>query len=69
MTKTQTTEECLAEQLRAHNIMVAQLEARQQLAKEHPIAARKALQRAEAEARKGFVTSITFGSIHMKGRV
>lgn len=62
-------EQVVAEQQRIHNIMVAQLEARQQFAKEHPIAARKARQRAEAEARKGFVTNITFGSIHMKGRV
>lgn len=68
MTNTQTTEERLAEQQRIHIIMVAQLEARQQFAKEHPIAARKARQRAEAEQRKMYAVNLSFGNLTMKGR-
>jgi hypothetical protein len=47
---------------------MAQLEAWQQFQKDHPIAARKAKQKAEEEARRYTRVNLMFGSVTLTGR-
>lgn len=60
----------IAEQMKQGEAIarMAQLDAWQKFNKDHPIAARKAKQRAEEEARRYQRVSLAFGKIQMPGR-